>query len=372
MLANEQLDSTTLEVGKAIPCALYDAGGMLLLDAGTIIESQQQLDSLMKRGPFRAVVETMPTELTRSTAPNPFKQLDTLTEQLHQAFLGIQKFDPRSEQRIIQLATQVQALCEQDADALIGTVHIYQDTDYVSTHPIHVAILAEIFSTQMGISAERRRVIVCAALTANIAIMDLQTHLHNQPSELSESQQSAMHQHPAQAVALLRRAGISNVTWLKAVLQHHERIDGRGYPQKLRGSAICLAAKIIALSDIYSAMVVSKGYRVAHPVNNILRSIFINKGKEYDEALCLNMIKMLGVFPPGSIVILKNGETAVVTHRCQGDTVHPKVASLLSVAGAPYIHPIHRDTHNEAFRIRDMCAISRRMPLDLAAIWNYQ
>lgn len=373
MSASERIETADIEISKPLPWPLFDSGGVLVLEQGSLIASQQQLTKLIKRGLFRTSATIPTTASIPHAAPNsPFEQINALTERLHQILCGIQQSDPRSEQYVIELATQIQALCKHDADALIGAIHLYQDVDYVSNHPVHVAILAEIFSAQLAIDSEHRLHIICAALTANTAILDLQTHLHNQLSELSAAQQVAIRQHPEQGVAMLRRTGISNPIWLNAVLQHHERIDGRGYPGGIRGEEIDLPAKIIALSDIYSAMVVSKGYRTAHPVNNVLRIIFIKKGKEYDEVLCLNMIKMLGIFPPGSFVKLNNGETAVVTHRCHNNTMHPKVASLLSVAGAPYTQPIHRDTQKEAFRIRDMCTLNRRMPLDLRAIWNYQ
>lgn len=375
MLDSERVNTGEIEVGKALPWAVYDSGGVLLLKKGMVITTERQLQILLNRGLYRNAADTPAIDdADKVIADNtsPFVYLDDFCQRLSQAFSAIRmKKTEEAEKRVVKLATDLQKLCTRDADALIGAVHLDHDSEYILHHPVHVAILCEIFAKYLEIGDEQRREIVCAALTANVSILELQTLLHTQAGPMSEEQQSTMAYHPLKSVEMLQAAGIHNINWLRAIEQHHERNDGHGYPHGLTGDDITREAKIIALCDIYSAMVVAKSYRAAHPANDILRVMFVNKGKEFDESLCLQLIKILSVYPPGSFVRLQNGETGVVVKRATNGAMWPMVASIMSPRGGPYAQPLRRNCNEELYRIKEMISLDKSVPLNLHKLWNY-
>jgi HD-GYP domain-containing protein (c-di-GMP phosphodiesterase class II) len=373
-MATERINTGEIIVGKSLPWPVYDAAGVLLLKKGMIIQSERQLQILLNRGLYRSAVNRTLNGESRVALDDtsPFAHIADFHERLKQAFGAIFKKADDAEHRIVRLANDIQQLCAEDSDALIGAVHLHHDLEYTAFHPIHVAILCEIFAEFLKIDKATRLDLLCAALTANVSILKLQAQLHAQPGSMTEEQKQQMDNHPLRSVEMLEAAGISNPIWLTAVEQHHERKNGLGYPRGLQGEIIMREAKIIALSDIYSAMVVAKSYRDAHPAQDILREMFINKGKEFDEQYCLQLIKIMGVFPPGSFVKLANGETAVVTTRASNGDKWPKVASILSPRGGPYGSPLRRDSNKPNYKIKAMCALDKNIPLNLRKLWNYR
>ena len=98
--------------------------------------------------------------------------------------------------------------------------------------------------------------------------------LNRQTGALTEDQRLMIDTHPLAGVELLQAAGVDDEVWLEAVLQHHERLDGSGYPSGLEGDAISPGARMLAIVDIYSAMVRPRAYREAIHARHALRSLF--------------------------------------------------------------------------------------------------
>jgi HD-GYP domain-containing protein (c-di-GMP phosphodiesterase class II) len=367
-----------INIGSKLSWTVYDSNGILLLKKGTIVQTQRQLEILLSRGVYRDSREThaatapatrLPDELNFNISP--FVHLSHLSGSLGEQFDALTKGKNLSPNSIMDLGRNIQRLCGRDSDALLGAIHLYHDLQYTASHPIHSAILCEIFADSLGYDQRRRLTLLCAALTSNISIVELQTLLHNQTGPMNSEQLLEMEYHPLRSVDMLRAAGVTDEIWLNAVAQHHERNDGSGYSQGITDAIICEEAKIIALADIYTAMVVAKSYRGANPANEILRALFLTKGKQHDEVLCLQLIKLLGVFPPGSFVTLANGETAVITRRAQRGKMWPKSAAILNPQGNPYLTPQPRDCNENVYKITGMCAINTSIQLNLNVLWEY-
>ncbi|MEG3193662.1 HD domain-containing phosphohydrolase, partial [Lysobacter sp. D1-1-M9] len=140
--------------------------------------------------------------------------------------------------------------------------------------------------------------------------------------------------------------------WLEAVLHHHERLDGSGYPNRLTAAAITAGARTLAIVDIYSAMVRPRAYREAIHARHALRNLFMERGKAVDEALATLLIREIGVFPPGTPVRLANGEVGVVLHRGR-DAARPVVARLINANGTLAAIAAQRDTSTPAYAITE-------------------
>lgn len=166
-------------------------------------------------------------------------------------------------------------------------------------------------------------------------------------------------------------AGVGDPLWLEAVLHHHERLDGSGYPHGLRGDDIPHLARLLGIVDIYTAMLRPRTYRDAVPARMALRNIFLERGKQVDEALATLLIKELGVYPPGTLVRLANDEIGVVLHR-GGDAAHPQVSRLMTAEGYRASVAVVRDTHAAEFQIVDSVPHGRYPGLlpNIAALWN--
>jgi HD-GYP domain-containing protein (c-di-GMP phosphodiesterase class II) len=348
-----------VKTNEPLPWAIYDAFGNLLLRRGFIITSERQRDNLLERGLHR---EEAPGGGARrdddscyaSNDCTVFEAAETLISRLEAAYAllatrrkGAFKF------KILQLAVEIQRICQGDADSVLGVMQMDKHSPYGLIHPLHVAVLCELMGRALGIRQLSRLSLVAAALTHDLGFYELQETLHRQVQPLSDEQWAEVKRHPTAGHALLTGAGIDDECWLRSVIQHHERLDGSGYPSGLKGDDIAIPSRILSIADIYTAMIRPRSYRTAILARDALREIFEERGKTVDERLAKAFVKTVGIFPPGAFVRLENNELAVVSSRGE-DAVHPQVHSLIAAQGRAYTRPMPRDSRENGSGVHSM------------------
>lgn len=315
-----------IQTGVALPFDTFDASGHLLLRRGHVIQSQDQLERLLERGLYRdpqEVAESLKREAASQRGYVPPKghkqsalaQLADIQTALGQ-WLGAQDM-PQAPQALLTLARMLQQTCQLDPDASLASIQVLTEGRYSVRRMVHSAVLTELLLAQWGMPEEERTSVVASALTMNLCVLELQDTLSAQSTAPTDEQRAHLRRHPQDAVQELRARGVDDALWLACVLQHHERLDGSGYPQGLRGEAITLPAQVIALADRYGAMATGRSYRPSALPNLVLKNIFSDKDKTVDARLVSLLVKTVGVYPPGSVVVLANGDTAVVVKRTQ-------------------------------------------------------
>lgn len=357
-----------LEVNVPLPWPLYDDQGNLLLRQGFVLTSQRHIDSLLQRGAFVPLrIETEPstrvhTEIltrpnpssdrvfrTRPKPPSPTqivfaraKELTKVLGELHaQIQTGVLPYNMIPAIR--QLAYQIVDACDKDADALLAALHIEREAPYLVTQQLLGACLAELVGRELKMDDTQRTTLACAALSRDIAILPEQNQLDKQQTPLSEAQHQWIKGHPQRSVALLQHLGVRDKTWLQCVEQHHERMDGSGYPQALQGTALTLEARVIGITDSYAAMVTPRHNRTSKLVPEALKALFDLRNQLYDAQLVDLTIRLLTPFPPGSLVRIATGETAVVRSRRKAGAPMDLWA-FNHTAGQPFPIPEQRDT----------------------------
>jgi HD-GYP domain-containing protein (c-di-GMP phosphodiesterase class II) len=144
-----------------------------------------------------------------------------------------------------------------------------------------------------------------------------------------------MQRHPGVGYEYLTKvSGISETVRL-AALEHHERIDGTGYPDAKRGEHISLYGKIVSIVDVYDALSSRRSYKDAMLPHRVLGLLYGMRGRDLDEELTEQFIRCMGIYPAGSIVKLSTGEVAVVTQISHALPLHPKVLIVRDAHTAP-------------------------------------
>lgn len=273
--------------------------------------------------------------------------------------------------RINKLAADLQSLCQADLDGALAAAHLDYFNPYLVVHQVMGAILTEIIAEHKGLSIEERLPFVCAALTRDIGQITLQSEIDRCNGPLPESLKAAMQEHPFKSKEILVHAGVTEAAWLDAVWQHHERLDGSGYPQKLSGDAVGLGARILMIADSYSAMTKPRPYRnKALHAQNVLREIYLEKDVRMDGELAQGLIKEIGMLPPGTIVRLKSGEVAAIKSRAM-KADDATVFCLYNPKGMPIMSPIRRQTSNPEYEITGIVAFSecRSAAVTIKRLW---
>jgi len=373
----KQLKQKDLIIGKPSPWHVYDKTGRLMLKEGVAVQSEAQLRKLLSIGAFIHVEEAVQVEVEKlsvNDALSPFHHIEETVERLNKLYRDI-IYKPADEkkkygERFFDISKHIVELCEYDLDATLGSIHLGKKTHYTLVHPLYCAIISYVLAFHSGIRDRRVNSIICAALTSNLGMFELQGELVKQNGPLTDEQRIEVEKHTMRSTILLRRNGVVDKLWIEIVLQHHEKLDGTGYPRKLKGSKFIREARMLGLADRYHAMIAPRQYREGLSPTDALKEIFKSRGAEVDESLGSILIKEMGIYPPGAIVKLINNETAIVTRRGK-DRMRPIVKSIMTSAGNRYEQPMKRDTRDKGYKIMGLCQPKLDSEWDLPSLWDY-
>lgn len=347
--------------GQPLPFRVLDAFGRLLLAQGQRLHDTRQLQALLERGACVEYDEVQQARRQRGAAaaaagslapstrePTWFdrfeRQVWTLDELLRSLVEGAARAEGTADnvaERIGAFGDSFIAEVERHPDAALFLA-VRQDERrhalYSLTHGLNAATVVLLAARQLGWPAARVRSVVLAALTMNATITALQTRMAEQKEAPSKGQLDLIRGHPHRAAELLAAAGVADETWLAAVRDHHERTGGGGYP---RGDVVPAdAAGLVRAADVYAAKISPRALRPALSPQLAARQLFQEQG---GAPLAAALIKAVGVYPPGDLVTLKNGEIAVVVMRTAVGNA-PQVAVLAGRDGKPVQGAPRRDT----------------------------
>jgi len=177
--------------------------------------------------------------------------------------------------------------------SILQIVKVVEAKDvYTAGHSVRVAEYSEEIAREMGLNEYDIEILTNLANLHDIGKIQIDLSLLNKRGKLSDSDWKEMKRHPIVGYDIVKE-----ITFLKdkadAVLYHHERIDGRGYPYGKKGDDIPLFAKILCVADSYDAMTTERPYREALSREQAILELKRNSGKQFDPVVCKTMIEIL-------------------------------------------------------------------------------
>ena len=357
------LRRSEVRVGKRARFDIYDPHGNKLLSRGMLVASEGILERLLERG-WRDADEMADAAQAAAPVATPFDRIDALCGELgglHE--IAATGSAPSLAAAFHALAERLADLLQAAPDTVLAAFQLGCEDDTPAARIAHVCVLCELVAERLQLEPAERRTIRAAALSYDLGMHAMREELSAHPGALSPAQWTRLREHPRLGADLLRRAGVADEAWLEAILGHHERIDGSGYPRGLSGDDIGRPARILAVADIYSAMIRPRAYRGALNAREAMRTIFLERGRLVDAELAALLVKSIGMFPPGSFVRLANGEIAVVTARTDNASL-PELRSVVAMDGSPRTMPSPRDPQDPLYAIVSEYPISEcRFPM---------
>lgn len=209
--------------------------------------------------------------------------------------------------------------------ALMLLTRIKNQDEYTAEHCINVSILAAAFGKHLGmIKGEIQNLALCGLLH-DVGKTRIPNEVLNKPGRLTSEEFDLMKNHAVHGRTILMSTGAALHSAVDVAFSHHEREDGKGYPRGLPAEKIPYFAKIIALVDTYDAITSKRVYQKALASMHALEIIHKNRGTQFDAELADEFIQMIGVYPPGSIVEMTNGEVGIVVDSDPEHKLKPKV-----------------------------------------------
>lgn len=382
----KRLTIDDIEIGDRLPWDILDKDRRLLLSEGSVIEQLEHAKEMVEKGMYieKCLYTKLPSFKKGAASSKPDADLQFLNNEtpsaLHSINLAVKRLDvllrniqkfPEARNNIIEIIKLIRFAIHLSEDLSLASMQLsHESGSYVVRHCVDTAILSIIVAKSMNKSPQEIQDIAAAALTMNISMLELQERLQLKKEALTESDKAAIHKHPISAIEILYDAGIEDSEWLKYVLLHHEHEDGTGYPVGNVKGEIPQNAKILALADGFCARITSRGYRKSTLPSVALRDIFIDNVAQVDATLGAYFVKVLGLYPPGTFVTLKNKETAIISQR--GATHSSCIAHALVKANGELLgEPMRRDTSLDMYKIVEaILPVEASVHVNLQKIWG--
>jgi HD-GYP domain-containing protein (c-di-GMP phosphodiesterase class II) len=185
------------------------------------------------------------------------------------------------------------------------------EANFQVVHAVKTMIISVIIGSYLNLPNHRLIELGVAALLHEIGMLKLPPQIYITKRSLSPQERKAILTHPVLGYNILKSFDFPLAVGL-AALEHHERENGTGYPQKLTAEKISLYAKIIAVACSYEALTAARPHKDAKDGYTSMLDLLKNEGKQYDEAVVRALVFSLSIYPIGLYVLLSNGKRGQV------------------------------------------------------------
>ena len=345
-------DSKTVEKVLALGThEIYiDTGrGLDVIDAPTLEEAAHQVDEQIEAIATGAVMPIEPVSLADEV--HRAKTLHREANVIVRNMMGDIRLGKQIElEKIEPLVSQIVDSIFHQQDALLPLSLLKNHDEYTFQHSVSVCTLMTSFARALELPREIIHEIAIGALLHDVGKAKVPDEILNKPAKLTDAEFDKMKSHVVQSkLILMGTPGISEIA-LDVAAQHHERFDGTGYPNKLKGEQISLYGQMGAIVDVYDALTSNRCYHKGRPPTEALRKLLEWSKFHFKPELVQAFIRTIGIYPSGSLVRLESGRLAVVQEQHADKLMQPSVKVMFHTKGH-YLTPELVDLRHSQDRI---------------------
>lgn len=266
------------------------------------------------------------------------------------------------KEQVEQIVMKMVSSIFRNQNALISLGRIRKADEYTYMHSMSVCVLMISFGKQLGFDLKQLRDVGVGAMLHDIGKMKVPQEILNSKRPLSDEEYEMMKEHVEHGRILLEETpGIADTSVLLAA-QHHERLDGSGYPKGLVGDNISNCAQAAAIVDVYDAMTSARCYKRGLPPTEALKKLFEWRTRYFNSELVQQFIRCVGIYPVGSLVRLESGVIAIVLNNDDKSLLHPVVRVIYDTQKGKYTVPYDIDLSHQVEKNNEDRIISYESP----------
>jgi len=221
-------------------------------------------------------------------------------------------------------------------DAMAWTVFSKKKSDRDYCRAVATSVWSIMFGRHLGFEREALLDLAMGGLLLDIGNVGLPADIVNTSGALTDEQRDQVRRHVKIGVEILEASKDFSENVFDMVRCHHERADGSGYPNQLRGNAIPVFGRIAGIVDCYDAMTTKNAYSSAQAAYDSARELHEMRGKQFSAEVVEQFFRTVGMFPTGSVVELSDGTVGVVLEHNKTNALRPKVMLLLDEDHEPF------------------------------------
>lgn len=237
------------------------------------------------------------------------------------------------------LVDEINDSITRNPEAFLNLARLKTKDDYTYLHSVAVCALMIALGKHLGLNDTELKDAGLAGLLHDVGKMMIPDDVLNKPGKLSDEEFEIVKQHPRKGWELLKGAPKITAVALDVCLHHHERVDGKGYPERISGDQLSLYARMGAICDVYDALTSNRCYKNGWEPADTIRKMAEWKDGHFDERIFQAFVKTIGIYPSGALVKLKSGRLAIVIEQTEKSLLTPIVKAFFSTKSNEPIMP---------------------------------
>jgi len=348
-----------LRPGMYVIAIASQTGAMEIAQTG-LVTTRQQVDVLIRRGVLTVKVDLARSKLpgiAQVISPSPAHSAGSVRpagsgegrelkiRRLYQEARELQgKFirhlkagEPIDITPLAAVAEEMVDTMFTHGDAMLCLARIRAKDAYLMEHSMNVAILLANFGRYLGLERSVLKELTLGGLLHDVGKIMTPDEVLNKPGKLTDEELEVMREHVVHSHDILAAtAGITPIM-LEVAANHHERIDGTGYPRRLKGDQLSLYTRMSGIVDVYDAVTADRVYKQGMQPTQAFRILLKGVDLHFDADLVTRFIKCMGVYPVGTLVQLSNQRLAIVMQRNEQQPLKPVVKVIYHAGHRHYL-----------------------------------
>lgn len=321
------IPSNCIREGMILAKPLQDSYGRILLTKGTMLK-QSYIKKILEIGYNGVYIEDKFTKdiQTIDVISNELRisTVKCLTEFMENLNSNSETFDTDIKPIKLKINEIINELL-QKRDVMVSIIDLKIFDKYTYFHSVNVAVIALIIGISLGYNKERLYELGMGAIVHDIGKVFIPEEILKKPEKLSGTEFEIIKSHPLEGFKYLQKHFDIPSTSKIIALMHHEKIDGSGYPKKLKDDEIHEYAKIVCIADVYDALTSDRPYRKACTPSHAIEYIMGGSGRLFDSELVTVFTKKIAPYPVGTYVRLSNNQIGIVIENFENCCLRPRL-----------------------------------------------
>jgi len=265
-----------------------------------------------------------------------YRKYKTYIDKLNSFFMDLKSGENAEMRTIDNICVQLLQDLRENPDSFVGYILGGEVSgNELAKSSVNTAILSALTAQELKLPNHKIHNVVAGALLHDIGMLRLSKGITEKKGGLSEAELEQIKSHPLHTSKIVTKELFGPHEVNLIALQHHERWDGQGYPDKLSGQTIDIGARIVSVADAFEAMVSKKSYRNSIIGYQAVKNLLSDNARRFDPAVIIAFTKIMGIYPIGSILRLNDGSLGRVVSIHVDAPMRPKVQMLTDRKGNP-------------------------------------
>ena len=316
-----------IRVGMVLGDNLYNKYGDLMLTSGTVI-TKEYADAIERQQYNGVYIEDdISKDIQIINIINDSVRAQTV-KGIKDVFMQCEKGNVNVKPNVKKIKIQIETIVDEifaNKDLMVNMIDMKAFDDYTYYHSVNVAVLSIVLGVALNMERQELCDLGFAALLHDIGKVFVDKKILNKNGKLTRGEFEEIKSHSLLGCNHLKKGYFMPNSCYMGVLDHHEKYDGGGYPNNLKGDNISLYGRIIAVADVYDALTSDRPYRKALLPSDAMEYIMGSTITSFDPNVVKVFVKKIAAYPTGTCVKLSNGLTGIVVQNYENLCMRPRV-----------------------------------------------